>query len=112
MGEIVNKLIVEFFPDIVNVTFTAEMEQKLDDVEIGKEQWQKVIDGFYQPFKVELSKAEEQMEKIQIKDEPAGFDCDVCGHEMVIKLDVLENSMHVAISRTVATPSKLLKKLV
>lgn len=81
LGEIVNKLIVEFFPDIVNVKFTAEMEQKLDDVEIGKEQWQKVIDSFYQPFKVELSKAEEQMEKIQIKDEPAGFDCDVCGHE-------------------------------
>ncbi|HEL1999779.1 TPA: type I DNA topoisomerase [Streptococcus suis] len=86
LGEIVNKLIVEFFPDIVNVKFTADMEQKLDDVEIGKEQWQKVIDGFYQPFKVELSKAEEQMEKIQIKDEPADFDCDVCGHEMVIKL--------------------------
>ncbi|MDX5027212.1 type I DNA topoisomerase [Streptococcus suis] len=86
LGEIVNKLIVEFFPDIVNVKFTADMEQKLDDVEIGKEQWQKVIDGFYQPFKVELSKAEEQMEKIQIKDEPAGFDCDVCGYEMVIKL--------------------------
>ncbi|HEM5303772.1 TPA: type I DNA topoisomerase [Streptococcus suis] len=86
LGEIVNKLIVEFFPDIVNVKFTADMEQKLDDVEIGKEQWQKVIDGFYQPFKVELSKAEEQMEKIQIKDEPASFDCDVCGHEMVIKL--------------------------
>ena len=86
LGEIVNKLIVEFFPDIVNVTFTAEMEQKLDDVEIGKEQWQKVIDGFYQPFKLELAKAERQMEKIQIKDEPAGFDCDVCGQPMVIKL--------------------------
>ena len=86
LGEIVNKLIVEFFPDIVNVTFTAEMEQKLDDVEIGKEQWQKVIDGFYQPFKLELAKAESQMEKIQIKDEPAGFDCDVCGQPMVIKL--------------------------
>ena len=86
LGEIVNKLIVEFFPDIVNVTFTAEMEQKLDDVEIGKEQWQKVIDGFYQPFKLELAKAESQMEKIQIKDEPAGFDCDLCGHPMVIKL--------------------------
>ncbi|MHC5791969.1 DNA topoisomerase, partial [Streptococcus pyogenes] len=53
LGEIVNKLIVEFFPDIVNVKFTAEMEQKLDDVEIGKEQWQKVIDSFYQPFKDE-----------------------------------------------------------
>lgn len=86
LGEIVNKLIVEFFPDIVNVTFTAEMEQKLDDVEIGKEQWQKVIDGFYQPFKQDLTKAETEMEKIQIKDEPAGFDCDVCGHPMVIKL--------------------------
>ncbi|CQR24418.1 DNA topoisomerase I [Streptococcus varani] len=86
LGEIVNKLIVEFFPDIVNVKFTAEMEQKLDDVEIGTEQWQKVIDSFYQPFKDELAKAETEMEKIQIKDEPAGFDCDVCGHPMVIKL--------------------------
>ncbi len=85
LGEIVNKLIVEFFPDIVNVTFTAEMEQKLDDVEVGKEQWQKVIDSFYQPFKVELAKAETEMEKIQIKDEPAGFDCDVRGNPMVIK---------------------------
>lgn len=86
LGEIVNKLIMEFFPDIVNVAFTAEMEQKLDDVEIGKEEWQKVIDEFYQPFKKELAKAETEMEKIQIKDEPAGFDCDVCGHPMVIKL--------------------------
>lgn len=86
LGEIVNKLIVEFFPDIVNVAFTAEMEQKLDDVEIGKEEWQKVIDEFYKPFQVELSKAETEMEKIQIKDEPAEFDCDVCGHPMVIKL--------------------------
>lgn len=86
LGEIVNQLIVEFFPDIVNVTFTAEMEQKLDDVEIGKEQWQTIIDSFYQPFKIELAKAEAEMEKIQIKDEPAGFNCDLCGHEMVIKL--------------------------
>ena len=46
LGEIVNKLIVEYFPDIVNVTFTAEMEGKLDDVEVGKEQWQRVIDAF------------------------------------------------------------------
>ena len=86
LGEIVNKLIVEFFPDIVDVTFTAGMETRLDDVEIGKEEWQKVIDAFYQPFRKEVDKAEEEMEKIQIKDEPAGFDCDVCGHPMVIKL--------------------------
>lgn len=86
LGEIVNSLIVEFFPDIVDVKFTAEMESKLDEVEVGKEEWQKVIDRFYKPFEKEVVKAEDQMEKIQIKDEPAGFDCDVCGHPMVIKL--------------------------
>ncbi|MDB8631320.1 type I DNA topoisomerase [Streptococcus mutans] len=86
LGEIVNSLIIEFFPDIVDVKFTAEMESKLDEVEVGKEEWQKVIDQFYKPFEKEVVKAEEQMEKIQIKDEPAGFDCDVCGRPMVIKL--------------------------
>ncbi|HFH9480208.1 TPA: type I DNA topoisomerase [Streptococcus agalactiae] len=86
LGEIVNSLIVEFFPDIVDVTFTAEMEGKLDEVEIGKEQWQKIIDEFYKPFEKELTKAETEMEKIQIKDEPAGFDCELCGSPMVIKL--------------------------
>ena len=86
LGESVNSLIVEFFPDIVDVAFTAEMETKLDEVELGKEQWQKVIDRFYKPFEKELEKAESEMEKIQIKDEPAGFDCDVCGSPMVIKL--------------------------
>ncbi|GAA5353798.1 type I DNA topoisomerase [Streptococcus uberis] len=86
LGEIVNKLIVEFFPDIVNVTFTAEMEAKLDQVETGERQWQTVIDTFYKPFAKDLEKAEDEIEKIQIKDEPAGFDCDLCGHPMVIKL--------------------------
>ena len=86
LGEIVNSLIVEFFPDIVDVTFTADMEGKLDQVEEGKEEWQKVIDQFYKPFEKELEKAETEIEKIQIKDEPAGFDCDLCGHPMVIKL--------------------------
>ncbi|HFR2812227.1 TPA: type I DNA topoisomerase [Streptococcus agalactiae] len=86
LGEIVNSLIVEFFPDIVDVTFTAEMEGKLDEVEIGKEQWQKIIDEFYKPFEKELAKAETEIEKIKIKDEPAGFDCELCGSPMVIKL--------------------------
>ncbi|MBP2623279.1 type I DNA topoisomerase [Streptococcus oricebi] len=86
LGQIVNSLIVEFFPDIVDVKFTAGMETKLDDVEVGKEEWQKVIDAFYKPFEKEVIKAEEEMEKIQIKDEPAGFDCEVCGSPMVIKL--------------------------
>lgn len=86
LGEIVNGLIVEFFPDIVDVKFTADMESKLDEVEDGKQQWQSVIDAFYKPFEKELAKAETEIEKIQIKDEPAGFDCELCGHPMVIKL--------------------------
>lgn len=86
LGEIVNKLIVEFFPAIVDVKFTAEMEAKLDQVEIGERQWQTVIDQFYKPFADDLSAAEEGIEKIQIKDEPAGFDCELCGEPMVIKL--------------------------
>lgn len=86
LGEIVNKLIVEFFPNIVNTEFTAEMEKDLDEVEEGKRQWIEVVDQFYKPFAKELENAEEGMEKIQIKDEPAGFDCDVCGSPMVIKL--------------------------
>ena len=86
LGEIVNTLIVDFFPQIIDVNFTAEMENDLDKIEEGKEEWTKVVDRFYKPFAVELEKAEEGIEKIQIKDEPAGFDCDVCGHPMVIKL--------------------------
>ena len=86
LGEIVNGLIVEFFPDIVDVKFTADMESKLDEVEEGKQQWQTVIDAFYKPFEKELAKAETEIEKIQIKDEPAGFDCELCGHPMVIRL--------------------------
>ncbi|KAF1306178.1 type I DNA topoisomerase [Enterococcus saccharolyticus] len=86
LGEIVNTLIEDFFPQIVDVHFTAEMENNLDQVEEGKENWIKVVDRFYKPFAKELDTAEEKIEKIQIKDEPAGFDCDLCGHPMVIKL--------------------------
>lgn len=86
LGEIVNGLIVEFFPQIVDVNFTASMEQDLDKIADEQEEWVKVVDKFYTPFAVELEKAEENMEKIQIKDEPAGFDCELCGNPMVIKL--------------------------
>lgn len=71
----------------------------------------KVIDAFYKPFEKELAKAETEIEKIQIKDEPAGFDCDVCGHPMVIKLDAMVNSTHVVISQNVTTPKPSQKKL-
>ncbi|GFH43414.1 DNA topoisomerase 1 [Lactococcus hodotermopsidis] len=86
LGEIVNNMVVEFFPNIVNTEFTVDMEHSLDDVEDGSRKWVQVVDEFYKPFAVELEKAETEIEKIQIKDEPAGFDCDICGNPMVIKL--------------------------
>ncbi|MCI1986690.1 MAG: type I DNA topoisomerase [Lactobacillus sp.] len=86
LGEIVNDLICEFFPDIVDIKFTATVEGELDSIEEGQMPWVKVIDQFYHPFEKELAHAEEGIEKIQIKDEPAGFDCDICGAPMVIKL--------------------------
>lgn len=86
LGLIVNTLICDFFPNIVDVTFTAEMEKDLDKIEEGKKEWVEVIDAFYQNFQHEVENAEESIEKIQIKDEPAGFDCEECGHPMVIKI--------------------------
>ncbi len=86
LGEIVNDLIAEYFPEIVDVKFTAEMEEQLDEIEEGKQDWVKLIDDFYQPFNQEVEKAEEEMEEIEIRDEPAGFDCEKCGHPMVIKM--------------------------
>lgn len=86
LGEIVDALIEEFFPDIVNVDFTAQLEDELDGIEDGGQQWIKVVDQYYQPFSKEIEQAETKMEKVQIKDEPAGFDCDVCGAPMVVKL--------------------------
>lgn len=86
LGEIVDQLIEEFFPDIVNIDFTAQLENDLDSVEDGQKNWVKVVDEYYQPLKKELDTASTKIEKIQIKDEPAGFDCDICGAPMVIKL--------------------------
>ncbi|CZQ85039.1 dna topoisomerase type ia [Trichococcus palustris] len=86
LGTIVNSLISVYFPDIVNISFTAGMEKDLDSIEEGTMEWVKVIDHFYRPFAEELAKAEVEIEKIEIKDEPAGFDCDLCGHPMVIKI--------------------------
>ena len=62
------------------------MEDQLDDVEEGKEEWVRIIDEFYQPFSKEVDNAQVKMDKIKIKDEPAGIDCEICGAPMVIKL--------------------------
>lgn len=86
LGEIVLELIREFFPDILDAEFTAKMEQEFDGVEAGSVEWVKVINDFYKDFAIDLAKAETEMEKIEIKDEPAGEDCEECGHEMVFKM--------------------------
>ncbi len=86
LGEIVNELISEYFPQIVDAKFTAEMEEQLDEIEIGEQDWLELIDNFYQPFSEKVETAEEEMEEVEIKDEPAGFDCEKCGHPMVIKM--------------------------
>lgn len=86
LGEIVNHLIEEFFPNIVNVKFTAMMEHDLDSIEESNRVWQDVVRDFYDPFAVYLKKAEENIEKIEIKDELAGFNCPECGNDIVIKV--------------------------
>ncbi|KPL61143.1 type I DNA topoisomerase [Rossellomorea vietnamensis] len=86
LGEIVLELVREFFPDIIDVEFTANMERSLDDIEDGNVKWERIIDRFYQDFEKHLEKAENEMEKIEIRDEPAGEDCEECGHAMVFKM--------------------------
>ncbi|OZU90331.1 DNA topoisomerase I [Virgibacillus indicus] len=86
LGGIVNELVEEFFPKIIDVDFTVKMEDDLDSIEEGKREWIKIIDDFYQDFEKRLEIAEKEMEKVEIKDEPAGIDCENCGHEMVYKM--------------------------
>lgn len=86
LGEIVHQLVLEFFPDIINIEFTAQMEQDLDDIEEGSRQWKNVVEEFYKDFEVHVKYADEAMEKVVIKDEPAGEDCELCGSPMVFKL--------------------------
>ncbi|WP_060209091.1 type I DNA topoisomerase [Sporosarcina koreensis] len=86
LGEIVHSAVNQYFPDIINIEFTAEMEKNLDDVEDGEIAWKQVIDEFYREFEKHVQVADEEMEKIEIKDEPAGEDCEKCGSPMVFKM--------------------------
>lgn len=86
LGGIVMDLIVEFFPEVIDIDFTAQMEHDLDRIEDGDIKWVNLIDDFYQGFEKRLAKAEAEMEKIEIKDEPAGETCEKCGSEMVFKM--------------------------
>ena len=86
LGEIVYEQVKDYFPEIIDVEFTVNMETLLDKIAEGDIGWRKVIDNFYGSFKLDVARAEEEMEKVEIKDEPAGEDCEVCGAPMVIKI--------------------------
>ena len=87
LGQAVNTVMMEQFPDIVNVKFSADMEKKLDVVEAGQADWVKTIDDFYQDFEKSLEQAEKNMEgkRIKVEDIPTDEICEKCGRPMVIK---------------------------
>ncbi len=86
LGTLVNDLLVVHFPNIVDTGFTSQMEEELDEIASGSRPWVPVIREFYSPFEERVRVAESQMERVKIKDEPAGEECPNCGREMVIKI--------------------------
>ena len=85
LGRVVNKLLIENFGDIVNVEFTAKIEEEFDEIADGKQAWKKTIQEFYAPFKVTLEKVEKELEHVKLEDEVSNVECDKCGRMMVYK---------------------------
>ena len=85
LGKVVNKLLTENFSDIINVEFTAKIEEEFDEVAEGKENWKQVIREFYGPFEAEVEKVEKELEHVELKEEVSDVPCDKCGRMMVIK---------------------------
>lgn len=85
LGFIVTDVMKEYFDDIVDVDFTANMEDEIEDVANGDVEWKKIIRDFYEPFQKTLTEAEEKIGDIEIKDEVSDIPCDKCGRMMVYK---------------------------
>ncbi len=85
LGILVNDLLEEYFNDIVDVKFTADLEEKLDKIAEGDFSWQSVVENFYEHFEKVLKKAEEEITEIKIEDEVTDEICEKCGRKMVIK---------------------------
>lgn len=85
LGFLVIGLMEEYFKEIVDVRFTASMEDKLDAVETTEHEWKQIIRDFYGPFSKELEKADAAIEKVVVEDKPTGEVCDLCGKPMVFK---------------------------
>lgn len=85
IGELVNKILVEHFPEIVDIQFTAQMETELDEIAEGKQKWQKVIAEFYEPFEKNLEKKYSEVKKQKPIEEKTDEICEKCGQPMIIK---------------------------
>ena len=85
LGIIVNKLLVENFSDVVNVEFTAKIEEQFDEIAEGKENWKNVIKDFYGPFEENVEKVEKELEHVKLEDEVSDVQCEKCGRMMVYK---------------------------
>ena len=85
LGKVVNKLLTENFSDVVNVEFTAKIEDEFDEIAEGKENWKQVIREFYGPFEKEVERVEKELEHVKLEEEISDVPCDKCGRMMVIK---------------------------
>ena len=85
LGEVVNNMMKEAFPSIVDVNFTATMEALLDGVEEGSVKWKTVVSNFYPDLEAAVDKAEKELDEVEIADELSDEFCDLCGRQMVIK---------------------------
>ena len=85
LGKVVNKLLTENFSDVVNVEFTAKIEDEFDEIAEGKENWKQVIREFYGPFEKEVERVEKELEHVKLEEEVSDVPCDKCGRMMVIK---------------------------
>ena len=85
LGKVVNKLLVENFPDIINVEFTANIEDQFDKIAEGQEEWKQVLREFYVPFEKEVEKVDKELEHVKIQDEVTDILCNKCGKPMVVK---------------------------
>ncbi len=85
LGEVVNDIMKTYFTDIVDIDFTANMEKRLDEVEMGHEEWKQIIRDFYPGFHEAVENAIEKLAKVEIKDEVTDVICEKCGRNMVIK---------------------------
>lgn len=85
LGKIVNTLLTQNFPDVINVKFTAKIEEEFDEVAEGKENWKDVIREFYGPFEKTVEKVDKELEHVELIEEVSDVPCDKCGRMMVIK---------------------------